>query len=77
MIDFPIIETEGTPYEMGFQHGWKARKQIQACLDECVPSRGKTEEERRRAAMIERTIAERMPEAMRGSGRAKQRLVRH
>lgn len=64
MIGFPIIETEGTPYEMGFQHGRKARKQIQACLDQCIPSRGGTDEDRQRAAMIERTVTERMPEAL-------------
>lgn len=63
MIDFPIIETEGTPYDMGFQHGQKAKQQIQDCLDRCIPSR-RTDEERQRAAAIERTIAERMPEAL-------------
>ena len=64
MIEFPIIETEGTPYEMGLQHGRQARKQIQACFQRFCPPQGRTEERRQRAATIERTIAQRMPEAL-------------
>jgi len=64
MTAFPIIDTEGTPYEMGLQHGQQASGQIRACFDHLCPSEGRTNERRQRAATIEQTVAERMPEAL-------------
>ena len=64
MIGFPIVETEGTPYEMGLQHGRQARKRIQACFDRFCPPQGRTKERRGRAATIKRTVAQQMPEAL-------------
>lgn len=64
MIGFPIVATQGTPFEMGLQHGRQARKQIQDCFHRFCPPQGRTEERRGRVATIEKTVAQRMPGAL-------------
>lgn len=61
---FPIIETEGTPYEMGVQHGQAARTLVHASFRRLCPPEERTDERRARATMIERTIAAQMPQAV-------------
>lgn len=64
MVEFPVVETEGTPYEIGLQHGRKAQKQIRACFERLCPVGERTQERRQHAGEIERQIAERMPAAL-------------
>jgi isopenicillin-N N-acyltransferase-like protein len=64
MTAFPIVDTQGTPYQMGLQHGQQARHKIQGCIERLCPLEGRTVERRQHAAMVKETIAERMPAAL-------------
>jgi isopenicillin-N N-acyltransferase-like protein len=64
MTQFPIIETKGLPYEVGYQHGNQVREKVKSCLDRFCPVSERTRQRRRIVAKIEDTVASQMPEAI-------------
>ena len=61
----PVIETAGSPYDLGYQHGRQAAEQVQATFHRfCNYEVGDAATREALTAVIEATVAKRRPEAL-------------